>query len=186
LSYPVGRAAVIGGKFLGHTAILAVATAVGYGAAGVALAMRGGGAEPGAWLPFVAMAGSSLMLGMVFIALGYLASVLVGDPRTAGAIVLGLWLFFTVIYDIALLGLLVADQGRTITIGMFNLLLLGNPTDIYRLFNLAGLAGVRTFAGMAGLASELRLAPAVLLSSLVVWTAVPLAAATLLFARREL
>ena len=32
LSYPVARWEVVGGKFLGHAAILAVATAAGYGA----------------------------------------------------------------------------------------------------------------------------------------------------------
>ncbi len=185
LSYPVGRSAVIGGKFIGHTAILAVSIAVGYGAAAGTLALHGGAMHAADWLSFAAMAGSSLVLGMSFVALGYLASALVRDPRTAAAIALGLWLFFALIYDIAVLGLLVADQGRTITTGIFNVLLLGNPTDIYRMFNLAGLSSVRTFAGMAGLAEQLRFGPVALLSCLVLWTAAPLAIATLLFARRE-
>ena len=39
LSYPVARWQVLLGKFLGHAAIIAFATVLGYGAAGVALAM---------------------------------------------------------------------------------------------------------------------------------------------------
>src|SRR3954469_13330506 len=51
LAYPVERWQVVLGKFLGHLAILAFATVVGYGAAGVALvASSGGGTE--SWRPF--------------------------------------------------------------------------------------------------------------------------------------
>ena len=50
LSYPVSRSAVVGGKFLGATAILAVATVAGYGAGGAALALGTGAAEPEAWV----------------------------------------------------------------------------------------------------------------------------------------
>lgn len=40
LSYPIGRWQVILGKFVGHLAILAFATLLGYGAAAAALAAR--------------------------------------------------------------------------------------------------------------------------------------------------
>ena len=40
LTYPVRRRDVVIGKFVGHTAILAFATVVGFGAAGVAIAPR--------------------------------------------------------------------------------------------------------------------------------------------------
>lgn len=41
LSYPIGRAQVVLGKFLGHLSILAFATLLGYGAASVALLLTG-------------------------------------------------------------------------------------------------------------------------------------------------
>jgi len=44
------------------------------------------------------------------------------------------------LYDMALLGLLVADQGKTIGAAAFNWLLLFDPADVYRLLNLAGLS----------------------------------------------
>ena len=186
LSYPVTRREVIAGKFLGHLAILAIATVIGYGAAGVALAITGGDVEAGAWGAFATMVGTSILLGAAFIALGYLASTLVRDPRTAGGIAIGLWLFFALLYDMALLGLLVADQGKTITVDALNVLLLANPADVYRLLNLTGFSNVSLFAGMAGLADQLNVSTAVLAATLVAWTVLPLSLAAMVFARREL
>ncbi len=186
LSYPVSRAAVVAGKFLGATVILAIATGVGYGLAGAILALRGEAVEPGAWAAFAAMIGTSILLGMVFVALGYAASAAVRDPRTAAGIAIGLWLVFVVIYDMALLGLLVASQGRWMSAGALNILLLANPTDIYRLFNLTGFANVSLFAGMSGATSQMRFAPALLAACLAAWVVLPLGGAVLLFNRREL
>ena len=86
----------------------------------------------------------------------------------------------------ALLGILVADQGRIVTASRLKWLLLLNPADVYRLLNLTGFANVSMFSGMAGLSEQARLAPALLVAALLAWTAVPLALATALFARREL
>ncbi len=185
LSYPVSRSAVVTGKFMGATAILAIATGAGYGAAGVALALQGGVTEPGAWNAFAAMIASSILLGMVFVALGYAASAAVRDPRTAAGVAIGLWLVFVMIYDMALLGLLVASQGRWLSAGALNVLLLANPTDVYRLFNLTGFANVSLFAGMSGLAGQARFAPSVLAACLAAWILLPLSGAVLLFNRRE-
>ncbi len=186
LSYPVSRSAVVAGKFLGASAILGVATVLGYGAGGVALAFGAGAVESEAWEAFAAMVGSSVVLGMVFVALGYVASASVRDPRTAGGIAIGIWLLFALIYDMALLGSLVADQGRLMTVGLLNVLLLANPTDVYRLFNFTGFSDVSRFAGLAGLTQQMRFGAPVLAAVLAGWVAVPLAAAMLLFRRREL
>lgn len=186
LSYPVTRREVIAGKFLGHLAILAIATVIGYGAAGVAFAITGGDVEAGAWGAFATMVGTSILLGAAFIALGYLASTLVRDPRTAGAIAIGLWLFFALLYDMVLLGLLVVDQGKTVTAEVLNILLLANPADVYRLLNLTGFSNVSLFAGMAGLADQLDIATSVLAATLIAWTVLPLSLAATVFARRDL
>jgi Cu-processing system permease protein len=186
LSYPVARWQVLLGKFVGHLAILAFSTLVGYGAAAGALAATGAGIDAESWAAFAAMVGSSVLLGAAFIAVGYLVSALVRDRGTAGGIAIGIWLLFVLIYDMALLGLLVADQGQTLSEGALNVLLLLNPTDAYRLFNLAGSANVSSFSGMAGLASNSSLSAPALLAALAGWTLVPLALAALAFGRREL
>ncbi len=180
LSYPLARFQVIAGKFIGHLAILAFATLIGYGAAALALGLGGGAGLAAGWPAFALLIGSSVLLGAVFIAIGYLVSTLAGERGTAGGIAVGVWLVFVLVYDMALLGLLVADQGRTVTGGLLNALLLLNPTDAYRLLNLGGEAGA--ISGMAGAAS---LSAPALVAALALWAALPLAAAMLVFSRRE-
>jgi Cu-processing system permease protein len=186
LAYPVSRAAVILGKFIGHLVILAIATILGYGAAAAALGLAGGEADAESWRAFAALVGSSILLGAVFVAIGYLVSVAARDRAAAGGVAIGIWLLFVLIYDMVLLGLLVADQGRMVTAGRLGWLLLLNPADAYRLLNLTGFANVSMIAGMAGLGAQSRLGPGLLVAALGCWTALPLALAAALFARRQL
>lgn len=184
LSYPLARWQVITGKFAGHLAILAFATLVGYGAAAAALAASGRLEGAAGWPAFATLIGSSVLLGAVFVALGYLVSALAGERGTAGGVAIGVWLLFVLIYDMALLGLLVVDQGRSVTAEMLDVLLLLNPTDAYRIVNLGGAAGA--VSGMGGIADHATLAPATLLAALLLWAAAPLAATMLVFSRKEL
>ncbi|NUB08783.1 ABC transporter permease [Azospirillum sp. Vi22] len=190
LSYPVARWQVLIGKFLGHAAIIAFATVLGYGAAGVALAMsgpeNGSGIGPESWRAFAAMIGSSVLLGAAFTAMGYLASTLVRDRGTAAGIAVAIWLVLVLLYDMALLGLLVADGGKTVNAGLLNGLLLANPADAFRLFNLTGFKSVSQFAGTAGLAAQVQVSASILLAVLAGWVAAPLALAAVLFSRRQI
>lgn len=186
LSYPVARTQVLLGKFMGHLAVLAFATCLGYGMAAAALIATGSRVGPDSLAAFAAMIGSSVLLGAVFVAIGYLVSALVRDRGTAAGVCIGLWLLLVLIYDMALLGLLAVDQGRSLTAAGLDALLLLNPTDVYRLLNLTGFANVSTFAGMAGLAQSTTLSVKMLLAALLLWTCVPLGLAALAFSRREL
>ncbi|MEQ1719268.1 MAG: ABC transporter permease subunit, partial [Hyphomicrobium sp.] len=105
---------------------------------------------------------------------------------TAGAIGLavGLWLVSVIVYDLALMGLLVASKGG-VGADIFPSLLLLNPADTYRLFNLTAFENIRKISGMAGLSASAQFSPAVLLAALIAWIAVPLAAALAVFNRRE-
>ena len=183
LAYPVTRWQVVIGKFLGHLAILAFATVVGFGAAGVALWL-GGDTDPASWRAFAVLMLSSVALGGAFLAIGYVVSIAVRDRGTAGAIAIGIWLLFVLIYDMGLLGVLVADQGRIVSARTLDILLLLNPADAYRLLNLTGTEGVSTFAGLAGLAGQTGLSLPSLIVALLAWIIVPLGCAVALFARR--
>lgn len=174
---------VVLGKFVGHVAILAIATGLGYGAAGTAVALTSDGGD---WEAFALLVASSVLLGAAFIAIGYVLSVLVRERATAAGLAIGVWPVFVLIYDMALLGMLVADHGRSIGASAVNWLLLFNPTDVYRMLNLAGTPDARLFSGMAGLAGDVRLSAAALAGALALWIAVPLAAAIGLFARRQI
>ena len=186
LTYPLSRWQVVLGKFLGHVAILGGATLIGYGAAAVALAAAGEAIDAASWRAFAALIGSTILLGAAFVALGTFVSSLVQARGTAAGIAVGLWLLSVLIWDMALLGILVADQGQTIGATALDALLLLNPADAYRLFNLAGLPNVGQLSGMAGIAGGSGLTAPVLLAALGVWVLAPLAAAVAIFARREL
>lgn len=188
LAYPVARWEVVVGKFLGHLAILAVATVLGYGCALAALLLKGGLDQAGGgagWPAFAGMVASSVLLGATFLALGGLSSVLVRERATAAGIAVAVWLFFVLLYDTALLGILVADQGRLIGPAVLDALLLLNPADAYRLLNLTSSEAVSVYAGMAG-PGESGLAPWLLATALAAWIVVPLGLATYIFSRRQL
>jgi len=185
LAYPVARWQVIVGKVLRQTIILAFATVIGYGAAGLALWVREdiAFASVGA---FGGMIGSSIMLGAAFIAIGCLASTLVRERATAAGLAVGVWLFFVLVYGTALLGVLVADQGQRVSQTMLDILLLLNPTDVYRLFNMTVTESVSVYSGMAGPGGTGSLTPATYLLSLSIWICIPVVLAILAFRRRAI
>ena len=184
LSYPVGRSEIVLGKFLGHLSILAFSTLIGFGAAAVALIASGTAISPASWRAFATMLGASILLGAVFLSIGYLISTLVRERSTAGGVAVGIWLFFVLIYDMALLGGLVAAQGRSVPALLLDGLLLANPTDAYRLLNL-GSGAASALSGMSGVAAGSSLSAPILTVALLLWAIVPLGIANIVFARRE-
>jgi Cu-processing system permease protein len=180
-AYPVARWQVVAGKFLGHAAILIGALAVGFGVPGLVLALLHG--DFAGWLGYVAMMAWAAGLGCIFLALGYVVSTVARERTTAAGLAIALWLILVVLYDLALLGVLVADEHQVVGPSLFSVLLLVNPTDVFRLLALAGSEGARFAAGMAGAPS---VPVPILLGVLAAWLALPLGAAVALFGRREL
>ncbi|MDT8453331.1 MAG: ABC transporter permease subunit [Gammaproteobacteria bacterium] len=185
LTYPVRRWQVIMGKFLGHLSILFIAIFAGYGGAIIIMILMNEGITDG-WQAYVIMMSSSLILGAIFIALGYLVSVLVKERATAAGAAIGLWLLFVVLYDLILFGALLLDEGQVISQQLFSTLMLISPTDTYRIFNLSLFEGVSQAAGIAGVASGAGFSGALMLVVMLLWVIVPLAATLLVFQRREL
>ena len=166
LTYPVGRPAIVLGKFAGHSVILGCAIAIGFGiAAGLVLFDKGASAAGIAAL--VRLVATATLLGMVFLALGYVLSAVVRQTATAAALAIGLWLGLVVLFDLALLSALVADDGGVFTKQVFPWLLVGNPADGFRLFNMASLP-----EGGSAIGSALAHGPSPLaaLAGLAAWT----------------
>ncbi len=185
MTYPVTRWRIVLGKFAGQVAILAIATVIGFGVAALITGLgEGGDAE--AWRAFGVMVGGSILLGAAFIALGTLFSAVVAERGTAAGISVAAWLVFVVLFDMALLAILVADEGQVVSGDLFRVLLLLNPTDVYRMLTLSGSETVGALSGMAGVSAEAAFGHALLLPVMVLWIAAPLALAGLLFGRKEL
>ena len=185
LAYPVTRWQIIMGKFIGHLLILLIAIVVGYGGTVVALTLFTDSGTEG-WQAYVTMMASTLVLGAVFIALGYLISVIVRERATAAGAAIGLWLVFVVLYDLLLFGVLTMDTEQRISEQLFSTLMLASPTDAYRVLNLSLFEGVSEAAGIAGVAADAGISGALLLGSLSLWIVLPLVATLLVFQRREL
>ncbi|HRO60806.1 MAG TPA: ABC transporter permease subunit, partial [Burkholderiaceae bacterium] len=135
---------------------------------------------------FATMVLSSIMLGAAFVVIGCLASTPVRERATAAGLAVAAWLFFVLIYDTALLGVLVADQGRLVGEQALSALLLLNPADAYRLFNMTASESVSVYSGMAGPGDASALPAPVFLAALAAWVLLPLVLAILAFKRRSI
>lgn len=183
LTYPVTRAQILFGKLLGHCGILAIATLAGYGCAGLTVGLVQGG-DAQSWTAFALLIGTSILLGGAFVALATLISLLARERGMAAGIAVGLWLLLVVVFDLVLLGLLIAAD-RVIPPELFGWLLLFDPADLFRLINLTGFENVRKLSGMAAVAEGTGLSQGILLTALLAWIAIPMAMAALIFRRRE-
>ena len=186
LSYPISRWQILVGKFIGHTAMLTVATTIGYGLAGLILQYNFGGFQAAAWKPFFLLIAASVLLGAALLSLGYLISAKVKERGTAAGLAIGVWLFFVVIFDMALLGILVADSKHAINAKILENILLFNPTDIYRLLNLTGFENTAMYAGLAGVSGQIGLTKLMLVIAQIGWIVVPFGLAAWLFNRRQI
>ena len=185
MTHPITRWRIVLGKFAGQVAILAVATVAGFGVAALVTGLGDGG-DTEAWGAFGVMVGGSILLGAAFIALGTLFSAVLAERGTAAGVSAAAWLVFVVLFDMALLAILVADEGQVVSGELFRVLLLLNPTDVYRMLTLSGSETVGALSGMAGVSAQAAFGHAVLLPVMALWIAVPLALAGLLFGRKEL
>jgi Cu-processing system permease protein len=157
------------------------AIVIGYGGTALVTAFSSGAEN---WQAYLMMMVSSWMLGGIFIALGYVISVFVAERATAAGTAIGVWLFAVVLYDLGLMGLLLADEEQAISQNLFSTLIVANPTDAYRIFNLTSFESTRLVAGMADIGAGVN--PALLLVVMGVWLLVPLLVTILRFRKREL
>ncbi|EBA16853.1 nitrous oxide maturation protein NosY [Roseobacter sp. SK209-2-6] len=154
LTYPAGRGELLAGKFLAHLAALTIAMVIGFGAAG-AIAAWFGGAGAESLLALARLVLTSILLGAVFLVLGYAISALANSTTAAAGLSAGLWLVFVVLFDLALLGAVVMDGDGVFTQSIFPWVMVANPADAFRLWNIAASEGVALSSGMAGAAAAL-------------------------------
>ena len=178
LAYPIARWEILLGKLMAHLAILTLAVLLGHGlAAGVAI-----------WSDQTSLAGlpslfrlswSSVLLGATFLGAGYALSSLSRRPSGAAGLAIGLWLGLVVLYDLALLAAIVADNGGWFTTDAFPVALLANPADAFRLFNLTASGATAAAAGVGGAADAIPIWQS--LASVLLWPLAALALAAAAF-----
>jgi Cu-processing system permease protein len=185
LAQPVSRGEVMLGKFLGLTAAIGVAQALGLGGGGLVVALNAGADQV---LGYVALCALSLVLGTLSISAALLLAALWPERLRATSAALLLWLGLVIAYDLVVLGATALLRGVPLQVVLFPAMLL-NPVDLTRvlttlavgsgaLFGPTSAVLVKTFGSSGGIALALAV--------LALETALPVALATWMFRRRDL
>jgi len=108
LSYPVKREEVIAGKFIGLGMVMAMANFIGFGIAGIVIGIN---VREVAWGSYFIFILSSILLGLVFIAIALFFSSIFKKRSTAMGGAIFLWFLFEMIWNMVLAGILIALYG---------------------------------------------------------------------------
>jgi Cu-processing system permease protein len=182
LATPVSRGQVLLGKFCGHVVVLALAVVFGYGVAGgLVFAMAHNTGMDGI-IDLARVIMTSVALGATFVAIGYVASVSVRQTGTAAALAVAIWLFSVVLYDLALLGGLLASTDGFFAKVLFPYLLVINPADAFRVFNMAAIDAAAS-TGLAAGGNAMPFLPQLAIISPFVWMAIALGLSTAILRR---
>jgi len=174
LSMPITRFELLLGKYLGLAAALAFSTLAGFGLVAMVLSTQ---LDLTALFHYFGFMISSVLLGMAFLSLAVMVSVFAADRTRASGMAIALWFFFVLVFDLLLLGALVASGGRY---GgeIFPYLLLANPADVFRILNIFALDDVRTLYGLATVFPRALAEPWLLGLVMLAWIVAPLGIAT--------
>ena len=153
---------------------------VGVGKNGMPCRMRLPSFAIGCGLPaLVRLFWTSLLLGATFLGVGYAISAWARRPGAAAGLAIGLWLVLIVLYDLGLLAGVVASGDGAFSTRIFPWLLLVNPADAFRLYNLAASEAAPAATGVGGAATTIPAVQALL--SLALWPVLAFSAARLAF-----
>jgi Cu-processing system permease protein len=177
LALPITRLELLLGKYLGLAAALALSTLAGFALVAALLWQRFGMAGLYHYGGFVF---SSVLLGLAFLSLALLLSVLARDRTRASGLAIALWFALVLVFDLLLLGLLVASGGELGGVlggdGVAYLLLL-NPADVFRILNVFSLDDMQRLYGLASVVPPALGNPWLMGGAMLAWIAAPLALA---------
>jgi Cu-processing system permease protein len=187
LSYPLSRAELFAGKLLGHGGALAAGTLLGFGSAFALLqALAPQARTTASWEAIGLFLSSACLLGLGFVGLACLISVLAHEKARAAGLALLTWFVSVVLFDLVLLGVLVMSGGNSIERSVFPYLLLLDPIDVFRLINLLGIEGGGGNAFFLAMTAEHAYPVSLLFGTLLAWTLVPFTLAVWVFRRSEI
>ena len=174
LAYPITRGELLLGKYLGLACALALAMCAGLAAVGVVLGWQFGSAALFHYTGFVF---SALLMGLAFLSMAVLISVVARDRTRASGAAIVLWFLFVLVFDLVLLGVLVATAGHYGG-DLFPYLLLCNPTDVFRILNVFSVDDVRSAYGLVSMVLPLLSNAGVLTGVMLGWIVLPLVMAS--------
>lgn len=170
---PLPRPWILAGKLLGLWGALALATLIGFGAAGIFIAGQVGWEGAGRYALVVILC---VLMIFVFLILACQITFVFRDRMKTVAAALFVWFFFVVLYDLLVMGSAALLHGAAANRLVF-LSLFGNPVDLVRVAGLMALGGKYVF-GISG-AMLLRFlggplaSVSLLLAALLLWIFLP-------------
>jgi len=182
LSSPISVGEFIAGKFLGLSIALTISALAGLGISGVVLLIGLGIKALSSYLVFML---NSVILGLIFLSVSFLVSIIFNERARVIAFTVFLWLFFAVLYDLGLVGLLIITRGA-VGNEVFSALLVLNPVDVYRILNFLSIGELKVFLGLATVEMPGYMKTPVLWVISLLWVALPLIMSYRFFKRRYL
>ncbi len=170
LALPITRLELLLGKYLGLAAALTLSTLLGFGLVAVLLYQQF--SWPGLF-HYAGFMASSVLLGLAFLSLAVLMSVVARDRTRASGLAIAMWFFFVLVFDLLLLGMLVGTGGAYGG-DVFAYLMLLNPADVFRILNVFSLDDVRTLYGLSSIVPASLGNPWVLGGVMLAWVVLPL------------
>lgn len=185
LSHPVTKSEVFIGKFVGVLIPVWFSISLGFGLAGIGVALRGGGGN----IPdYMFTAFLSALLAAALLSVGFVVSVFSGKSSKAIGIAVFLWLLFIILGDLGIMGTAaVMDLG----IKQVFIMALLNPAEVFKIASVLILSPRFEILGPVGVYAVRTLGREgvmiLLLSILSLWTLIPFICAFLSFSvfRRE-
>ncbi|RMG78347.1 MAG: ABC transporter permease [Chloroflexi bacterium] len=182
LAQPVNHTEVILGKYLGMAGSLFSTITLGFGLAGVALALQGSSGDVVGYVATIVLA---YLLALAMLSLGFFMAAFV--KKTAGALggSLFMWLLLVFIGDLGIMGTAVVTQMPIEAVFFIAML---NPLHLFKVSSILTIQASLEVLGPVGVYATEQFGTALLplaAIGLLLWIVIPLIGALLLFTRQE-
>lgn len=183
LAQPVTRIEVFAGKYLGLLLSLLASLTLGFGIAGVVMALNGAGATNPA--VYVRLVWQTFLLSLTMLSMGFLISAFTRRAGVAIGVGLFLWLAFVFLGDLGLMGTAMAMR---LPIEELLLLALTNPLQVFKMASILDINRTLDILGPAGIYAMQEYGRAlrwIFLAVMLVWILAPAALAYARFSTKN-
>ena len=184
MTYPLSNAQLLLGKFVGQAAIITLASTLGFGLPAIIISIFSDVDVVNVLTAFSQFIILASLLGWVFIAIAYIISISVAEKSKAAGLALIVWFLFVLVFDLVLMAILVASEGN-INETLVPFLLWVNPTDVFRIL-VYTIIGAESYSGVLQIAENGADGTVYLFLVMLLWVALPLLTAWLIFNKKEL
>ncbi len=183
LTQPMTRFEALMGKYLGLSASLTAALAIGFGICGLSIAANGDSAGVWVYLTLVVM---TFALGFAMLSVGILISTITRKASPAMGMAIVVWLCLTLLSDLGLMGSTLAFKLNIQE--LFGLALI-NPLQVFKMSVLHSMNSSLDVLGPAGIYATQaygRWLSPLFIGSILAWIIIPLVFASLVFSRKSI